>query len=91
MFLYLILFGILSGAPVAWLLRNDASWWRIALAVPAGIVTGFVAAFIVGTILAGGKPTWMDPTWGVILGPLGAVIAARRQYGTPRAPDDLRG
>jgi hypothetical protein len=77
MFISLVLFGIVSGAPTAWMLRDDARWPRVALTALLGIATGIFAGFVVGTLLAGGKPAFSDPTWGLILGPLGAVIAAR--------------
>ena len=90
MFFYIILFGILSGAPTGWMLRSDASWPRVALAVAVGLVTGIVAGFVLGTVLAGGKPAFLISFLGLFLGPLGAVIAARRQYGMPRAANDMR-
>jgi uncharacterized membrane protein YeaQ/YmgE (transglycosylase-associated protein family) len=87
--IYLVLFGIISGAPTGWMLRDDASWPRVFVAVLLGIVTGVVAGFVIGTLLAGGKPQ-LALSLGILFGPLAAVVAAKRSYAVHRTPNDMR-
>jgi hypothetical protein len=87
--IYLVLFGILSGAPTGWMLRNDASWPRVFVAVLLGIATGVISGFVIGTLLAGGKPQ-LALSLGILFGPLAAVLAAKRSYVMHRASNDMR-
>ncbi len=71
------------------MLRNDASWPRVIVAVLLGIATGVFAGFVLGTLFAGGKPA-LALSLGILFGPLAAVVAAKRSYVMRRAPNDLR-
>jgi len=86
-----LLFSLPAGGTTAWLLRDRWGFQWTLIACIAGLAVGLAESVAV-SVLVWNRIFVPDQAviGGVVLGVLGAAVAANRTYRTARAPDDLR-
>jgi uncharacterized membrane protein YeaQ/YmgE (transglycosylase-associated protein family) len=86
-----VFFGLIAGSVATWLMLNDTSLQRTAIAVAAGIAAGCIAGVLYAKFFFGLWALPDDALIGTAFGVIVAVVISRRNYGIRRDPGDLRG